>query len=370
MPPYLYSPRQRPPWWPENEPWPPPWPRRHYLFGRRFGCFFFIFNLLGIGLFWIGLAWIARRIGLADFPSPFFGAFGLPFVFLSILFIVGLAAGSVFALRRMSRPLDDLLAGAERVSQGDYTTPVKEKGPPEMRTLIRAFNGMLTRLHASDTRRRDLLADVSHELRTPLTVLRGNLEGMLDGVYTPDEAHLRALLEETQVLERLVEDLRTLALAESGALLLRREPTDLALLLHETAAAFQSSAGTVHIETACSADLPPVSADPARLREVIANLLTNAIKHSPAGGAIRLRCLPGEAGRAVVEVQDEGPGISAQDLPFIFDRFYKTSDSTGMGLGLSIARYLVEAHGGTIEASNPPGGGALLRLELPYTPAE
>ncbi len=287
---------------------------------------------------------------------------------LAGLFLCGLAAGTAFALRRIAAPMDDLLAGAERVAQGDYTVPVPERGPKEARTLTRAFNSMVSRLNETDTRRRSLLADVSHELRTPLTVIRGNLEGMVDGVYAPNEANLRALIDETQMMERLVEDLRTLALAESGALMLRREPTDLALLLNETAYALQPAQGQALIKVACSDDLPAVLLDPARMREVLTNLLTNAVKHSPPGGEILVTCQIDPANPStsiVIEVQDQGPGIAPADLPHIFDRFYKSSDSTGMGLGLSIARQLAAAHGGSLEAVTRPAPGACFRIVLP-----
>jgi len=330
------------------------------------GCLFVLVNLL-VGTLCLGtMAWLGREMGMIEFmhPSRNLASF-MPFFMLGAICSIILVAGVFYAVRRISTPVDSLLEAAGRVSRGDYTTPVEEYGPSEIRTLIRAFNGMLVRLRDTDTRRRNQLADLSHELRTPLTILRGNLEGMLDGVYPADEAHLKALLDEIHILERLVEDLRTLALAESGALELRREPTDLALLLQETAAAFQSSASRASFQVTCTRDLPLVNADPARLREVIANLLTNAVKHAPPGGIISLRGQPGSEQTVVIEVEDEGPGIPPEELPHVFERFYKASDSTGMGLGLSIARYLVEAHGGTIEATSPPGRGALIRVKLP-----
>ena len=363
MPPHSPFPYQRPAWWPENRAWPPV--HRRSPFARRIGCLFLIFNLILSGLFWLALAWFGRRLGWVDFPRPHLEPGSIPVFVLAVLFFIGLVGGVFFAGRRRAAQMDYLLAAAEGVAGGNYTAPVREHGPAELRGLIRAFNGMMQRLQADDNRRRNLLADLSHELRTPLTILRGNLEGMLDGVYTPDEPHLRSLLEETGLLERLVEDLRTLALAESGALQLRREPTDLALLLQDTAAAFQS--GAAHIRLRCEDETLTVQVDPVRIKEVIANLLSNALKHSPAGGLIELRCRLEEERTVILEVEDQGPGIAADDLPHVFERFYKTSDSTGMGLGLSIAKTLVEAHGGAIEAHSPLGSGALLRIRLPYS---
>jgi signal transduction histidine kinase len=225
---------------------------------------------------------------------------------------------------------------------------------------------MASRLHDTDEKRRNLLADVTHELRTPLTVIRGNLEGMLDGVYPADEANLRSLLNETELLTSLVEDLRTLALAESGALQLRKEACDLALLTGETLAAFRSQAQAADVELTLEAaeDLPRLEIDPGRLRQVIYNLISNALRYSPAGGKVVVKCFLVDD-FFVLDVKDDGPGISAADLPHVFERFYKSADSGGTGLGLAIARHLVNAHGGRIEAWSLPGQGARMRILLP-----
>jgi signal transduction histidine kinase len=270
------------------------------------------------------------------------------------------------ALRRLVTPVNDLLKAADRVGQGDYSVRVQEKGPREVRSLARAFNTMASRLHITDEQRRNLLADVTHELRTPLTVMQGNLEGMLDGVYPADETNLRSVLEEMNNLSRLVEDLRTLALAESGALQLKKEPTDLAMLVRDTGMAFQAQmdkAGvSLTVETAD--DLPWLDLDPGRLRQVLSNLLANALRYTLAGGTVSIRYRQAD-GQARLEVQDTGPGIPADELPHVFERFYKSADSGGMGLGLAIARHLVEAHGGTITAGSAPGTGTTMRITLP-----
>jgi hypothetical protein len=163
-------------------------------------------------------------------------------------------------LRLMSRTLDDLLEAAENYASGKPTQPVPESGSRELRALARSFNSMVARLEDDDAHRRGLLADVSHELRTPLTILRGNIDGLLDGVYTPDEARLNSLLDEIKLLDRLVDDLRILSLAESGTLALQREPTDLVSLLGEAAAAFQSDA--LSIQTSFSDETLVADADP------------------------------------------------------------------------------------------------------------
>jgi signal transduction histidine kinase len=350
---------RRPSWWPENEAWPP---RHRRLNFRRMSCLFILFNLVSLSLLLAFAAVVGNALGWVDFTRPVVAPGGMLLPFLGILFLVGLVAGANFVLRRMSAPLDDLLEASARVAQGDYSRPVSERGSRDMRALTRAFNSMMGRLQAENERRRILLADVSHELRTPLTILRGNIEGLQDGLYTADETRLRALLEEISILERLVEDLRTLSLAESGALTLKRANTDLVVLLGESAAAFQ--AGAARIQTEFSGDGLPAEVDAFRLRQVVDNLLSNAVRHSPPGETIFLR-LRQTGGRVEIEVEDRGPGIAPQDLPHVFERFYKGRDSGGMGLGLAIAKYLVEAHGGSIEAASPPGKGALLRVVLP-----
>ena len=274
---------------------------------------------------------------------------------LAVVVLVGLllVTGS---LRRAAAPVADLVGAAARVEAGDYSARLVEHGPREIRAVTRAFNAMNARLEESDEQRRRLLADLSHELRTPLTVIQGNLEGLIDGVYPADAAHLGPILEETHVLERLIEDLRTLALAEAGKIRLRREPTDLAALLSDIAAAFaaQADAAGVALVVDASNDLGSIEIDPARIREVIANLLTNALRHTPRGGRIEIVAREAPGG-ASISVSDTGSGISPEALPHVFDRFYRAGDSAGSGLGLPIARNLVTAHGGEIAASSELG---------------
>jgi len=273
-------------------------------------------------------------------------------------------------LRHISAPLGDLLEAAGRIADGDYSPRVAERGPSEVRALARAFNGMAARLQLTEEQRRDLMADITHELRTPLTVIQGNLEGFLDGVYSPDETRLKSLLEETQILARLVEDLRTLALAESGALQLKKEPTDLALLIGETISAFrtQADAAGIRIDFQTGADALVLNLDPERIRQVLSNLIANALRYTPRAGAINVRYgrIKSDGGKyAEVTVEDNGVGIASDVLPHIFNRFYKSRDSSGTGLGLPIARHLVEAHGGSITAESQPGRGTTMRIRLP-----
>jgi signal transduction histidine kinase len=225
---------------------------------------------------------------------------------------------------------------------------------------------MMSRLEQQQRARRELMADIAHELRTPLSVMQGRLEGMLDGVYPPDEQQVAKVLDDTRTLARLVEDLRTLAHSESGTLALAREPTDVAVLLAEIASAFQPEARArgVQLRTDLPVDIEAIDLDPVRIREVVMNLLANAVRHSPEGAVVRIGAEDTAAG-VTVRVIDQGEGIRAEDLPHVFDRFYKGFGSSGSGLGLTIARSLVSAHGGTISARTPVGGGTAVEFSLP-----
>ncbi len=269
------------------------------------------------------------------------------------------------SLRRAAAPVGDMIEASGRVEAGDFSTRVPERGPREVRMLARAFNEMSARLEEVEQQRRSALADVSHELRTPLTVIQGNLEALLDGVYPADAAHLQPILEETRLMERLIEDLRTLTLAEAGSLTLHREPTDLGALLNEVAAGYRSQADEagVALTVTAAGDLPTLEIDPARIREVVSNLLANALRHTPRDGRVEVSAaLAGDA--VEVTVHDTGSGIPPEQLDRIFDRFYRSPHSPGSGLGLPIARSLVEAHGGTMKATSEVGG-TTIRFSLP-----
>jgi two-component system sensor histidine kinase BaeS len=355
----------RPSWWPENQPWPPQRRSyRHNPFFRRLGCFFGILNLLGFTLFVLLVAFILRTFGPLDINLLL--KWALPMGLGALVLMVTIAALSVRSLRRISAPLDDLHEAAGRVAGGDYSAHVVVKGPPEVRAVARAFNDMAARLSQADEQRRNLMADTTHELLTPLTVIQGNLEGMLDGVYPADESNLRGILDETNILSHLLEDLRTLALAESGALHLKKEPVELLPYLNEVTGVFQAQAAAagVNLTIDVQGNLPAFEIDPARMRQVLSNLLANSLRYTPAGGKIGLTCQI-EGDNLLIGVQDDGPGIPPADLPHVFERFYKSTDSGGMGLGLAIARHLVEAHGGEITAENAAGQGTIFRILLP-----
>lgn len=327
---------------------------------------FFLVITGGVTVIWLALNALGR-ISLPGGALDVVGALGVAIVLLAI-------AGIVFAfrsLRAAAVPIGSMLEAAERVAGRDYSVRVAESGPGEVRALVRAFNTMAERLQAADEQRRNLLADVSHELRTPLTIIQGNLEGLLDGIYPADADHIHAILEETRVLSRMIDDLRTLSLAESGALQLQFETVDIAELVDEVVRSFQAqaSASQITLQSQIRPLLPWVEIDPIRIREVLVNLLANALRYTPQGGRILIDCgfKHGDQSWLQISISDSGAGINAQDLPHVFDRFYKTSDSHGSGLGLAIARGLVVAHGGKIEASSQAGEGTTIRFRLSIT---
>ncbi|MGZ3588275.1 MAG: sensor histidine kinase [Candidatus Limnocylindrales bacterium] len=341
----------------------------------------------GLGCFVLLIVWlvVVTVAAVSWLAARTLGPGGAP-ALAGFLVVAGLAVLALVVLlvrgaRGIAVPLDDLTEAAGRLQAGDYAARVPEwrRGPRAMRQLSRAFNTMAGRLETDERQRRELLAEISHELRTPLSVLQGELEAMLDGIHPLDAAHLAGTLEETRVLARLVEDLRTLALAEAGTLALHREPTDLGVLIEELASAFrpQAEAAQVELRAAVDDSLPLLEVDPIRLREVLANLVSNALRYAPPESEVRIAAtreahadatLPwsDEVGPvARVIVSDAGPGIPPGLLPHVFDRFAKASDSRGSGLGLAIARQLVEAHGGRIGVTSSFAAGTAVRFELP-----
>jgi two-component system sensor histidine kinase BaeS len=289
-------------------------------------------------------------------------------VLVVLLLVAGFArAGRTF--RRSGMALDDLVDQAARLESGDYAARVRASGrePRPVADLVRGFNTMAARLEANEHQRRTLIADVTHELRTPLTVIAGNVEAILDGIHPADDVHLGAILEETRVLSRLVEDLRTLALSEAGSLSLHREPTDLEILSNDVATSFAAPAEErgVTIDATVADDVPLLDVDPVRIREVLGNLVANALRHTPSGGSITIRASRVAGSAVEIVVRDTGSGIEPALLPHVFERFARGAGSTGTGLGLSIARGLVELHGGSIAASSPPGRGTAITIRLP-----
>jgi signal transduction histidine kinase len=282
-----------------------------------------------------------------------------------------------FVFRAITRPIDQLTRAAHQLAQGDLSARVEvddqaaRLGSDEISELGAAFNMMAGNLQQSEQVRRDMTADIAHELRTPLAVMRGNLEAMLDGVYPFDAEHLSPVLNQVNLLTRLVEDLRTLALAEAGQLPLEKRPTDLKALIHSTLASFeaQAAAQQVLLRAELAPDLPAVELDPDRMQQTIGILISNALRYTPRQGSITLAAKTDQAS-VTIAVADTGSGIAPEDLPHVFDRFYRADksrarESGGSGLGLAIAKGIVEAHGGSIAARSEAGHGTTLQISLP-----
>jgi two-component system, OmpR family, sensor histidine kinase BaeS len=275
---------------------------------------------------------------------------------------------------QLARPIQRLKEGAERLSAGDLSQRVVISGGDEMASLGLAFNQMAASLQNVEENRRAMTADIAHELRTPLSIQRAHLEALQDGIYTLNPENLEPVLAQNLLLTRLVEDLRTLALAEAGQLTLDRMELDLDLLARRLVDRFRPQASSSQVEIAYDAPPAPppaVPADPARIEQIMGNLLTNALRHTAPGGRINIDVWTNQQG-VNISVHDSGPGIPEQALPRIFERFYRADPSRsreegGSGLGLAIARQLARAHGGDLTAANHPAGGAVFTLVLPQT---
>jgi two-component system sensor histidine kinase BaeS len=309
----------------------------------------------------IGVVLVGTAVGLIGAEPPLrFLAIGA-----LLLFVLLIARGGR-RFQRMAVNLGEIVEAAGHIEAGEYGVQVAERGPRELRTLARAFNAMSARLAAADRNRRAFVADLTHELRTPLAIIRGQAEGIGDGVYPGDQAHVTPILDAAATLDALVDALATMTLADVGSLKLKREAVDVPVLVTSSLAAFQSAADAagVRLIADLDPDLPAIDADPARIRGVLGNLLSNAIRYTPSAGTVTLSAK--RSGDTVVfVVRDTGQGISEELRPRIFERFVKGPGSPGSGLGLAIAKDVVSAHGGTIEATSDPGKGTEIRFTLP-----
>ncbi|MEV4570283.1 ATP-binding protein [Nonomuraea sp. NPDC049419] len=285
---------------------------------------------------------------------------------LVLLFTV---TATVIAGTRLSRPLRELTEAVRRTEQGGAPR-VEVKGRDEIAHLAAAFNAMAERREQLEHLRKAMVSDVAHELRTPLSTIRGWLEATEDGVVAPDRELISSLLEEALLLQHIIDDLQDLAMAEAGELRLRREPVEVADLLAQVATAHRAGAeqAGVTLRTRADGDLRAF-ADPVRLRQAAGNLVSNAVRHTPHGGAVTLHARR-DGDHLLIDVADTGTGIAPDDLPLVFERFWRVEKSRnrrtgGSGLGLPIARKLVEAHGGTLTATSTPGRGSIFTIRLP-----
>ena len=284
--------------------------------------------------------------------------------------LLGILLGVVIA-RHLSKPLNRLARAARALSRGDLSQRVPVTGSVEVAEVMSSFNEMAEALERSETLRKNMIADIAHELRTPLSVIQGNLQAMLDGVYPLTKEEIAQVYDETILLNRLVSDLAALTKAEAGQLHLDLVPVAPAELVTGMAEMFREAAREqdIELEQVIEPDLPTIQADPDRLRQVFANLLSNALRHTPAGGRITLAAA--SAGNAVrFSVSDTGPGLTPEEQAHVFERFWRADlsrsrDRGGSGLGLTIARYLVEAHGGEIGVESHTGEGARFWFTIP-----
>lgn len=292
--------------------------------------------------------------------------------------VAGLLAFGLASLivRTVSKPLASMAGAATRVASGDLSARAPPGGPAEVQSVAAAFNQMADSLSHQEALRRAMLADIAHELRTPLAVMQGQIEALEDGVFPPTREHLAPLHAQAVHLAHLVEDLRTLAHADAGELRLERQPVRLAPLVDDLLAGLapEATAKGVTLTDEIARELPPLDADPVRLRQVLVNLLANALRHTPAGGRITASASRREAA-ALITIIDTGEGVNPEDLPHLFERFYRADRSRsratgGSGLGLAIARRLTESHGGRIAISSEPGRGTTVTLIWPLAAPE
>jgi signal transduction histidine kinase len=283
---------------------------------------------------------------------------------------VALVLGALL-VQGITRPLAQLTAASRAVASGALETRVDVRSRDEVEQLATAFNQMAADLARAEEARRQQAADIAHELRTPLTVIQGQMEALADGIFPADAEHLVLVLTQTHLLARLVEDLRTLSLADAGQLTLSPTPVDIGEWLAGIASGFRAVASeqgvSLHLET--EDDLPLLEIDPGRMSQVLGNALDNALRHTPKGGQVAIRA-GRQASDVVITVTDTGPGVMPEHLPHLFERFWRGDPSRsrrtgGSGLGLAIAQRIVEAHGGRIWAENVPDSGLQISFSLP-----
>jgi len=274
---------------------------------------------------------------------------------------------------RFGKPLEQLFNAINEIEEGNLSIRVPENKSDMFSDLVKRFNKMVVELERAEQQRRNLTADIAHELRTPLHIIQGNLEGIVDGIYEPTTEHIKDTLDETQLLARLVNDLQTLSLAETGNLPLHPTRFLLTDLIQDLTSSFASQAASqgIHLIPTIFDSHQHLTADYDRLNQVLSNLISNALRHTPKDGTIFVETESSSNPERSVRiiVKDTGAGIASEDLPFIFDRFWRAdksrSERAHSGLGLAITKQLIHAHGGTIEAKSKLGEGTTFIIELP-----
>lgn len=334
-------------------------------------------NTLGPGMLRrapVGTLYISPETS-AQFPSPVNLARAISRFLLwgALLAIVLALILTYFLARRISAPIKALAATARKLGQGDLAQRVNFREQGEIREMAEAFNAMADSLERNEELRRNMVADTAHELRTPLTNIRGYLEAIQEGLKKPDTELIRSIDEEAATLSQLVNDLQDLSLTEAGELKLNFQAESVAVLVGQAVAAAGAPAAKkqISLRSQIPQAVPPVNVDRQRIGQVLRNLLDNAITHTPAGGAITVSAEK-QVNAVKINVSDTGEGIPPEDLPNIFERYYRVDKSRnratgGSGLGLTIAKRLVEAHGGTIRAESEPGKGSRFSFTIPTT---
>ncbi len=327
---------------------------------------------------------VVTQLVFAVRPAPstgFASRLGDTLGFLSTFWLQFLVAGALagalalalarWIARGMTRPLRDMAAAARRMEVGDYSVRVTTRSRDEVGQLAHAFNRMSAELENVERTRRDLVANVSHELKTPIAAIRAHLENLLDGVEEPDPRTLEVMLAQSERLGRLVEQLLDLSRLESGEVPLQREAVPVGALAERVISEISVSraASDVTLRADVGEGVPPLDADPERVHQVLFNLVDNAVRFTPPGGEVVIAARPVEAS-VEVSVRDTGVGIAEEHLPRLFERFYRVDASRsredgGTGIGLAIARSVVEAHGGRIRAESEPGRGSVFTFDLP-----
>jgi two-component system sensor histidine kinase BaeS len=321
----------------------------------------------------VGYLGLLPRTNISDAPHQrFLKEQKLAFALIAGVVVV-LAAGLSFVLaRRLVRPLSELAKATHQLAAGTFTARVPVTSQDEMGQLARDFNSLALALEKSELTRRQWVADISHELRTPLAILRGEIEALQDGIRQPGQDTFQSLHGEVLRLSRLVDDLYQVSLSDVGALSYRKTDLDLGDVLQETVALYRPrfKSKEISLEMELSTSNPAnVFGDPERLHQLFANLLDNALKYTDSGGSVQIT-LQRHDHVVTVDFQDSAPGVSKDELGKLFDRLYRVESSRnrstgGAGLGLTICRNVVEAHGGNISAQTSPLGGVWLRVELP-----